>query len=280
MFQNNMIDIKFHNNLRTKYSPDGSSLRKAQLRMVEMLKFIDTICKENGLKYWLSFGTLLGAVRHGGFIPWDDDTDICMPIEDLRKFKEIMLRNNLSKEFVLQCHESDPGYNRSEWAVLRDLKSEYIQDNRFHNNLMYRGLQVDIFPVERSLSLKLKFVIDNLQYYFINMPTLSNNWYAKLLKPFRGIMWMCLNYIAIPLCRRYKNKRTEDIFVVSYGVVIPFKLLGDVNGIFPLRRISFEDLEFNAPNDYMGYLTNLYGDWRKIPSYSEIKTHNAKFIFK
>ena len=72
--------------LREKYSPDGSTLRKAQLRMLEMLKFIDGVCKDNGIEYWIDYGTLLGAARHGGFIPWDDDTDICMTIDNLKKF--------------------------------------------------------------------------------------------------------------------------------------------------------------------------------------------------
>ncbi len=275
-----MIDIELQKKLRNQYSPEGSPLRRAQLRMVEMLIFIDSICKENSLKYWLSFGTLLGAVRHGGFIPWDDDTDICMPVEDLKKFKKIMLENNPSQEFVFQCHESDPGYYRSEWCVLRDLKSEYLQDNRFHNNLKYRGLQVDIFPVEKNLSLKLKSLIDNIQYYFITKPTLSDRWYAKLLRPFRSFFWWGVNYLAIPLCRRYKSKSTKDIFSISYGVVIPYKLLGNESIIYPLKRITFEGIGLNVPGDYDSYLSNLYGNWMDIPSSSGIKTHNAEFIFK
>ena len=77
--------------LKAKYNPEGSTLRKAQLRMAEMLKYIDKICHEHSITYWMDFGTLLGAVRHGGFIPWDDDTDICMPIEDYERFKRLLI---------------------------------------------------------------------------------------------------------------------------------------------------------------------------------------------
>ena len=64
--------------LRVKYNPDGSILRQHQLKMLDILIVIDGICKKHGIKYWISDGTLLGAVRHGGFIPWDDDLDIQM----------------------------------------------------------------------------------------------------------------------------------------------------------------------------------------------------------
>lgn len=275
-----MIAKEITKELKAKYNPEGSSLRLAQLRMVDMLKFIDSVCKEHGLRYWLSFGTLLGAMRHGGFIPWDDDTDICMPVEDLKKFKELLLNNNPSNEFVLQCHETDPNYNRSEWAVLRDLRSEYIQNNSFHNELKYRGVQVDIFPVEDNLSSKLKSIADFIQHYFITMPTLSDRWYYMMFRPFRNIMWNLLNHIIIPICRLHKNKKNRDVYIVSYGVIIPYKEIGKKDDIYPFSRVQFENVELNAPHDYEKYLTNLYGDWMKVPSSSNIKTHEVEVVFK
>ena len=65
-----MIDIKIQQKLREKYNPDESGLRKHQMRMLEILKYIDKVCKDNSIQYWLSSGTCLGAVRHGGFIPF------------------------------------------------------------------------------------------------------------------------------------------------------------------------------------------------------------------
>jgi len=73
--------------LREKYNPDGSELRHAQLRMLEMLSFLDKVCTENKITYWIDDGTLLGAVRHGGFIPWDDDVDVAMPLDDYSGLK-------------------------------------------------------------------------------------------------------------------------------------------------------------------------------------------------
>ena len=98
--------------LKNKYNPDGSTLRKAQMRMVEMLKFIDKLCSDNNIDYWIDYGSLLGAVRHGGFIPWDDDMDIAMTWKDYKKFRKLMINNNPSDEFVLQCHKTDKGCYR------------------------------------------------------------------------------------------------------------------------------------------------------------------------
>ena len=73
-----MIDKKIQENLRMRFNPDNSVLRKHQLRMLDMLIYFDNFCRKHNLKYWLSSGTLIGAVRHQGFIPWDDDVDVEM----------------------------------------------------------------------------------------------------------------------------------------------------------------------------------------------------------
>jgi len=86
-----MLTENEHISLREKYNSDDSILRKAQLRMLGMMVYVDKLCRENHLSYWLEGGTLLGAVRHKGFIPWDDDVDIYMPVEDARQLKKIVM---------------------------------------------------------------------------------------------------------------------------------------------------------------------------------------------
>ena len=73
----------------SKYNGEGTMLRKAQLRMLDILIAVDKICRKHNIPYWLDYGTLLGAVRHGGFIPWDDDLDISMMKEDYDRFLTI-----------------------------------------------------------------------------------------------------------------------------------------------------------------------------------------------
>ena len=95
--------------LRRRYNPEGSTLRKQQNKMFEILILIDKLCEKYKINYWLSDGTLLGAVRHGGFIPWDDDLDINMMKSDYLKFIEIA-KVELPSNLKIQTHETDKGY--------------------------------------------------------------------------------------------------------------------------------------------------------------------------
>ena len=263
--------------LRERYNPDGSELRRAQLRMLEMLQFIDQVCRDHQIVYWLDSGTLLGAARHKGFIPWDDDVDICMPRADMKKFRKLMLENNPSHEFVVQCKASDPHYFGA-WITLRDLKSEYLQQNPIHNIRKYRGLQIDIFPLEDVISpavqkycgklnetLLTKFLMGET----IGKPKLimAHVFYGLL----QGLLFPAIRWVS-------KLFPKKDFYIMSYGSC--FKSRRYLKHIYPLRRIAFEGHEFNAPCDVDGYLTTLYGQWQQIPSADKIQTHQVEIAFK
>lgn len=107
--------------LRAKYNPEGSDLRRAQLRMLDMLLYLDKVCKENEIEYWLGYGTCLGAVRHSGFIPWDDDLDICVFEKDFQRLKTILLKE-AHPLYQLQCKDTDTNFFQF-WIRLKDIKS-------------------------------------------------------------------------------------------------------------------------------------------------------------
>ena len=129
--------------LKQEYNPEGSTLRKAQLRMLDMLEYLQGVFEKLNVSWHLSGGNVLGAVRHKGFIPWDDDMDVCILEKDVKKVKKYLI-NNPHPQYKLQCKETDSNFFER-WLVLRDIKSEYIIDTPMHNCRKYRGLQVDIF---------------------------------------------------------------------------------------------------------------------------------------
>lgn len=145
---NIMITESRHQSLKEKYNPDGSLLRRQQMRMLEILKEIDRICKKYGIQYWLSSGTLIGAARHGGFIPWDDDLDIEMMRDDYERLMEV-LPSELPTTMALQTHKTDPTYFFY-YAKIRDRRSLLAEGNNYDRMWKEQGIYIDIFPLDKA----------------------------------------------------------------------------------------------------------------------------------
>ena len=119
------------------------NLRRAQLKQLSILEEIDRICRKHDINYWLDGGSLLGAVRHGGFIPWDDDIDIAMTLDDSRRFAAIAPKE-LRSGLVLQTPETE--HTREPIMKVRDLNSFYVEGTEDFSLDYSKGLFVDIFP--------------------------------------------------------------------------------------------------------------------------------------
>ena len=131
----------------SKYNGEGTTLRKAQLRMLDILVEVDRICRKHHIPYWIEYGTLIGAVRHGGFIPWDDDLDIAMMKEDYDRFLSIAPKE-LSDQFVVQNLDSEKFFPLP-FTKIVDTKTKTVDASigSFNNKRNHTGLWVDIFPV-------------------------------------------------------------------------------------------------------------------------------------
>ena len=121
------------------------NLRSVQLKELSILRAIRDVCENNGIDYWLDGGTILGAVRHGGFIPWDDDIDIAMRKDDIPRFVEAAKRD-LPKDLFMQTMETDPSC-RLPIIKVRDLNSFLVENGDDFTRPYQKGLYVDIFPL-------------------------------------------------------------------------------------------------------------------------------------
>ena len=125
----------------------NSKLRKVQLTELKILEKIDEICKKNNINYFLIGGTLLGAVRHKGFIPWDDDIDVGMLREDYEKFINVCLKNGaLGKDYYLHCNESDNDYFIPFIKVKKN--NTTFAEKNIENINTHKGIFLDIFPYD------------------------------------------------------------------------------------------------------------------------------------
>lgn len=219
-------------------------LRQVQLADVELLRIVTDILTKSGLSYWLDYGTLLGAVRHKGFIPWDDDLDIAMPREDYDKAMEI-LPNELGKidiNYSIECREAY---------------------GRLFVTIYAAGLVLDIVPYDNvsknsfTTTEELQAKIAKCRYYYRKHRNKSQDIYRQNREKMIG---------------QYVNDNPMWFQCPEWG---QNDRLYDDSVIFPLRLIRFEDYEFFAPNDYHKYLSIWYGDYMAFPK-SGILHHKGK----
>lgn len=249
-----------------EYNPNESLLRKHQMRILDILCEVDKICRRHNLKYWLCSGTLLGAVRHGGFIPWDDDIDIEMPMGDYKEFLKIA-SEELSPNFVLQTDETDSGYFYT-FAKVRDRNSYLAESNRFDRIFQYQGVFIDIFPIERTNRLWqwISLRTHGHCYKILNNKKKSDSTCVRqtkcILKIEKAVIYPIL---------RFLSKITPN--TPFYAMGVPYALERKDEYVYPLQEINFEGHSFFAPNNPDSYLKAQYGDYMKFPEKIDTSSH-------
>jgi lipopolysaccharide cholinephosphotransferase len=252
---------------------DPKTLRQAQEIMLEMLVAFDKICTQHNLQYWLDSGTLLGAIRHGGFIPWDDDIDISMPLEDYERFLEIA-PERLPKSIFLQTRERDSQFP-FDYAKLRSQKATIIEFHEKDREIGYhQGVFIDIFPM---------LTLPNSSFYekfYDGMFTLLRSLSAVSLHTPNGQDQPDIRRDLQESLRRLHQGWDTPNTKVIYGGEMPDEAVWfDIDKVFPLKKISFEGVMFFVPNDPDYYLSRLYSfDYRELPPKERRLTH-AEAIF-
>ncbi len=258
--------------MRAKYNPEGSLLRRQQMRMLELLVEIDRICRRHGIQYWLSSGTLLGAVRHGGFIPWDDDLDIEMMRPDYELLMAV-LPDELPEHMALQTHDTDPTYFFF-YAKVRDRRSVLSEGNNYDRMWKEQGIYIDIFPLEEQ-----PLCIHRLSELSVgHMYKIWRTCTDDAVGIRKVMRWFHFNrrYV-FPVLRLLCRLSFTD--TITHGMGIPYHPPRYARDIFPLTTMPFEGVEFPVPKDCDSVLRHHYGDYMKMPAEESIAVHCARLEF-
>ncbi len=279
-----MSSIRNPSALKTHINPTDHTIsmaydiRKLQLHLLDILQATDKAIRQHGLRYYLTGGTLLGAVRHGGFIPWDDDADIAMPRPDY----EVFLRHAnewLPPHLVLRSHLSDPDYPFY-YAKIEDTRTTIVEGpTRPYTG----GIFIDIFPIDGIPDSQHSFKKSNLKFrryckllHFLHRDPYKHgkgprSWWPLFLRKIytRQAASQALNSHIGRL--GYDSCRIVGCYSPNYETMVDReKVYGEGT---PIR---FEGVELMGMRDNNAYLRKQYGDFMKLPP--EDKRFNHAFL--
>ena len=255
--------------LRQRYNPDGSLLRRQQLRMLDILLEVDRICKKHDIPYWLSSGTLIGALRHDGFIPWDDDLDIEMMRNDYLRLMKI-LPDELPEWLALQNDDTDPGYFFF-YAKIRDRRSKMLEGNAYDRMWKEQGIYIDIFPMEQHPIWLHKLTEKTVGHMYKIWRTSKDD--KKAIKRVRRIFNFNNRYL-FP-CLRFFTLHFSPFTskIITSGMGIPFHNPRYLDEIFPLTTRKFEGYDLPVPGNADAHLRHIYGNYMQLPDLTKLKPH-------
>lgn len=258
-------------------------LHKADM---EIVKEIVSLCDKYELTYYMLGGTMLGAIRHKGFIPWDDDIDLGMPRYDYEKLLEIAPKE-LSSHLKIVNYRNTPQYMYYITRVL-DTQTKVIEE-RIGNDNKYTNVSIDIFPIDGTPNNNIMRKI----YYFrvLSHRALMSLCYKDSIdrKRHRGfaekiLLWIMEKIPVEKMTTPYKQKCKIDKLLRKYDVN-KSDYIGNIMGAYRTKEIvpaslygkdamyQFEDIKLRGIEKYDEYLTTLYGDYMQLPPEDKRKTH-------
>ncbi|MBE6808462.1 MAG: LicD family protein [Ruminococcaceae bacterium] len=256
------------------------SLEENKKLQLEILKNVAAFCDEHGLTYFLAYGTLLGAVRHKGFIPWDDDIDIQMPRDDYNKLIEIFNTQNKDNKYRLISPEENISKHPFTKVIdIRTIKNE--------NGISYRegalGIDIDVFPLDgtpddykeyKKWYKKLNRVY--WQYHFANIDIKSSKKLkikiaSAFMKPFVNRESALKK--ARDIHKQYPYKSCDYVAVVE-SIFNSINNRTEKSNYTDTVLLDFENCKFKAPVGYDVILSSMYGDYMKLPPKEKQATHH------
>ena len=270
-----------------------------EIKKIELdaLIYLDKICKENNIKYYLSSGTLLGAVKYKGFIPWDDDIDIVLLRKDYLKLIDILSKKNDRYKILSIYNKKDYYYP---FAKLIDTKTTLIENAKKIKDM---GVYIDIFPMDGYKTENIKKEIYDLRIlrnlmvrrYRIkncirdNFDYMNFNKTKVKYKKIKDIVYAFIDYITLPLGYNFYAKLYDK--KISSIDIDNSKYIGVRVGNFGYKEAflkediikqdvyEFEGYKFTSFKNYDLYLSNKYGDYKKEPNDNQKKTHHQNEVY-
>lgn len=253
-------------------------LRKIQLNI---LTIVDSFCEENNIKYVLAAGTLIGAIRHKGFIPWDDDIDIYMPRPDYERF--LVEFNDYNSRYKAISIESDKKF-LYQYAKISDQKTILIENVR---NSYELGINIDVFPIDGignddtkllKKQILLRYMYDVKIIKFSKKRALIKNIILLAGKVIlAGVSTQTIVKKMITNSKKYDYNEADKVCVLVEGL--------DNNKVYDKSVFSetittqFEGSFFKIPKGYDEYLKGAYGDYMKLPPEKDRVTHHSFEVY-
>lgn len=263
--------------MKTHHLTDDE-LRQVQLIQLELLKEVDRICDLCGIRYNIIAGTLLGAVRHQGYIPWDDDADVAFLRDEYEKFRTACDKELDHDRFYFQDHRNTPGY-RWGYGKLRRRETLFLRENQEH--MPYeQGIFIDIFPLDGVSNNKLIRTFQNFHCYCIRKMmwapvgrVVSKSWFLKQwYRILEAVPADVLYGYYDRYVRRRNKKATNWVRILTFPT--PNKEYGYLREWYEnSEKILFENEMFRGIRDYDAYLRFKFGEYMKLPPMEMRKVH-------
>lgn len=255
--------------------------RNLQLKILEIVKYLDKFCKENNIEYYIIYGSCLGAVRHKGFIPWDDDFDVGMTLENYNRFIDLCKTKLDTSKYFLQTLDTDPNYYLS-FAKLRDINTTLIEEKNKNISIQY-GVYIDIFPLVGIPKNKLARKIQAINRAFAlsaNINVINNKFLYGIFKLILAI-WgkqKLLKYCS-KQATKYSCEDCSNWCSIFDGDGL--NLNSTTKSIMGTPTyVPFEDTLLPIPEKYDEYLKHIYGNYMQVPTPEQIKAkeHTAYIL--